>query len=198
MKKKEKSDSLWRNANMTPTLYFLRSTEQKIATDMLRFAYRLDEIDKNLEDFQQLEIYNRYYGLSSKDLGIYALSGHTIAGAAWLRLLKKDDNANGFVDENTPVLTIGVKPEFRNKGIASAMLEQLFLEAGELFEQISVSVLNSEKAVGFFKKHEFAEVENSLGKSPTDESEVVTMIKKIPNQRVVRPSDGYDPRKWMD
>lgn len=198
MKKKEKSDSLWRNANMTPTLYFLRSTEQKIATDMLRFAYRLDEIDKKPEDFPQLEIYNRYYGLSTKDLGLYALSGHIIAGAAWIRVLKKDDNANGFIDDKTPILTIGVKPEFRNIGIASAMLEQLFLEAGALFEQISVSVLNSEKAAGFFKKFGFIEVEDSNKKSPIDGASVITMVKKIPNTRVVRPSDGYDPRKWMD
>lgn len=165
---------------------------------MLYFAYRLDTCEKKLEDFSQLEIYNRYYGLSSKDLGLYALSGHTIAGAAWIRLLKKDDKAEGFIDENTPVLTIGVKPDFRDKGIGSAMLEQLFLEAGALFEQISVSVLKEEKAVGFFKKHGFVEVENSLGKSPIDGSEVVTMVKELPKERVVRPTDGYDPRKWMD
>lgn len=183
---------------MTPTLYFLRSTEQKITTDMLYFAYRLDTCEKKLEDFSQLEIYNRYYGLSSKDLGLYALSGHIIAGAAWIRILKEDDNANGFIDDKTPILTIGVKPEFRNKGIASAMLEQLFLEAGALFEQISVSVLKEEKSVGFFKKFGFIEVLNSNNKSPIDGAKVITMIKKIPNERVTRPSDGYDPRKWMD
>ena len=198
MKKKEKSDYLWRNTNMTPTLYFLRSTEQKIATDMLYFAYRLDTCEKKLKDFPQLEIYSRYYGLSSKDLGLYALSEHTIAGAVWIRLLNKDDNANGYIDEKTPILTIGVKPEFRDKGIGSAMLQQLFLEAGAIFEQISISVLESEKAVGFFKKHGFREVENSFGKSPIDGNKVITMIKELPQERVVRPSDGYDPRKWMD
>lgn len=174
---------------MKPTLYFLRSSEQKIATDMLYYAYRLDEIDKKLQDFAELEIYSRFYGLSSKDLGLYALCEHKIAGAAWIRLLKEDE---------PPILTIGVKPEFRGMGIASAMLEQLFLEAGALFEKISVSVLNSEKSVGFFKKHGFAEVENSFDKSPIDGSEVVIMVKELPKERVVRPTDGYDPRKWMD
>ncbi|OHE06769.1 MAG: GNAT family N-acetyltransferase [Sulfurimonas sp. RIFOXYD12_FULL_33_39] len=165
---------------------------------MLHYAYRLDELGKSLEDFSQLEIFSRFYALSSKDLGLYALDEHTIAGAVWIRLLKKDDNANGFVNETTPILTIAVKPEFRNKGIGSAMLEQLFLEAGAIFEQISVSVLNSEKTVNYFKKFGFVEVENSQKTSPVDESEVITMVKKISNERVVRPSDGYDPRKWMD
>jgi ribosomal protein S18 acetylase RimI-like enzyme len=174
---------------MKPTLYFLRSSEQKIVTDMLHYAYRLDETDKKIQDFPELEIYDRFYGLSSKDLGLYALSEHKIAGAAWIRLLKEDE---------PPILTIGVKPEFRGTGIGSAMLEQLFLEAGALFERISVSVLNNEKSVSFFKKHGFAEVKNSLNKSPIDESEVITMLKELPKERVVRPTDGYDPRKWMD
>lgn len=183
---------------MNPTLYFLRSTEQKIANDMLRFAYRLDDIGKNLEDFEQLEIYNKHYGLSAKDLGLYALSEHTIAGGAWLRTLKKDDNANAYIDDKTPILTIAVKPEFRGKGIGSAILEQLFLEAGALYEHISVSVLNNEKTVKYFEKFGFTKVENSKGKSPIDGAEVLTMIKKISEERVVRPTDGYDPRRWMD
>lgn len=183
---------------MKPTLYFLRSSEQKIATDMLHYAYRLDKIDKKLQDFPELDIYCRFYGLSSKDLGLYALSDHKIAGGVWIRLLREDDKAKGYIDERTPVLTIGVKPEFRKMGIGSAMLEQLFLEAGAVFERMSVSVLNNEKTVGFFKKHGFVEVENSLNKSPVDGAEVVTMIKELPKERVVRPTDGYDPRKWMD
>ncbi|MEK6659766.1 MAG: GNAT family N-acetyltransferase, partial [Campylobacterota bacterium] len=159
---------------------------------------RLDDTGKKVQDFPELEIYSRFYGLSSKDLGLYALSEHKIAGGAWIRLLREDDKANAFVDEKTPILTIGVKPEFRGIGIGSAMLEQLFLEAGALFEQISVSVLNNEKGVSFFKKHGFVEVENSFRKSSIDGAEVVTMIKELPKERVVRPTDGYDPQKWMD
>ncbi len=183
---------------MKQTLYFLRSSEQKIATDMLHYAYRLDEIDKKLQDFAELDIYCRFYGLSSKDLGLYALSEHKIAGGVWIRLLKEDDKAKGFIDEKTPVLTIGVKPEFRKMGIGSAMLEQLFLEAGALFESISVSVLNNEKTVKYFQKFGFVEVENSISKNPVHGAEVITMIKELPKEIVVRPTDGYDPRKWMD
>ena len=183
---------------MKPTLYFLRSSEQKIVTDMLHYAYRLDKTDKKIQDFPELEIYSRFYGLSSKDLGLYALCEHKIAGAAWIRLLREDDKPEGFVDEKTPLLTIAVKPEFRKTGIGSAMLEQLFLEAGALFERISVSVLNNEKTVKYFKKFGFVEVENSLSKSPIDRGEVVTMTKELPKERVLRPTDGYDPRKWMD
>lgn len=183
---------------LNPTLYFLRSSEQKIATDMLHFAMRLDELNKTLQDFPQLDIYKNFYGLSSKDLGLYALSEHTIAGAVWIRILRADDGANGFVDANTPVLNIAVKPEFRGIGIGSAMLEQLLLEAGAVFEQISVSVVKGSKAVKFYEKFGFTKVASSEGKSPVDESEVITMLKELEKKEVVRPTDGYDPRRWMD
>lgn len=66
---------------LNPTLYFLRSSEQKITTDMLTFAMRLDKLNKTLQDFPELNIYDRYYGLTTKDLGLYALNDNQIAGA---------------------------------------------------------------------------------------------------------------------
>ncbi|RLA79700.1 MAG: N-acetyltransferase [Epsilonproteobacteria bacterium] len=165
---------------------------------MLGFAMRLDELERSLEDFPELKIYNRYYGLSSKDLGLYALDEHTIAGAIWIRQLRAEDGAKGFVDATTPVLNIAVKPEFRAKGIGSAMMEQFLIEAGAVFEAISVSVVHDSKAIKFYEKFGFEKVEASEGKSPVDGSEVFTMLKKLTKKEVVRPSDGYDPRRWMD
>lgn len=183
---------------MTPTLYFLRSSEQKIVTDMLHFSARVDEVGKTLEDFRELDMYSKFYGLTAKDLGLYALVGNKIAGAVWLRELKKESNSNAYVDDKTPVLNIAVKPEFRGQGIGSAMLEQLFLEAGSFFQQISVSVLNDKKIIAYFEKLGFSQLENSSGKSPVDGAQVITMTKPISKEEVVRPSDGYDPQRWMD
>lgn len=182
-----------------PVLYFLRSSEQKITTDMLAFAMRLDELDKSLEDFPALSVYSRFYGLSSKDLGLYALDERsTIVGAVWIRQLRAEDGANGFVDANTPILTIAVKPEFRAQGVGSAMLEQLLLEAGAVFDAISLSVVKGSKAIKFYEKFGFVKVEASSGKSLVDGSEVFTMKRKLVKKELVRPSDGYDPRRWMD
>ena len=181
-----------------PTLYFLRSSEQKIATDMLRYSMRLDELNKPLRDFPALNIYEKFYGLSTKDLGLYALVDNKIAGAVWIRLLRADQNAMGYVDANTPILNIAVIPELRDQGIGSSMLEQLLQEAGAVFEQISVSILQDSKAVKLFEKFGFSKVEASDGKSPIDGSDVFTMLKRLERKEVVRPTDGYDPRRWMD
>lgn len=183
---------------MTPTLYFLRSSEQNIVTDMLHFSARLDEAKESIENFAAFEIYSKDYGLTSKDLGLYTLVENKIAGAAWIREIKKEHNSNAYVDEKTPVLNVAVRPEFRGMGIGSAMLEQLFLEAGSLYKQISISVLNQERTLDYFKRLGFIVLENSNKKSPLDAAEVVTMIKTLSDKTIERPSDGYDPRRWMD
>ena len=69
---------------MTPTLYFLRSSEQKIATDMLHYALRLDAAGRSLDDVPEMRVFDRYYGLTHRDLGLYALSDHQLAGGAWI------------------------------------------------------------------------------------------------------------------
>nr|WP_321267098.1 GNAT family N-acetyltransferase [uncultured Sulfurimonas sp.] len=183
---------------LKPTLYFLRSSEQKIATNMLRYSMRLDEYNKELQEFPQLSIYEKFYGLSSKDLGLYALVDNKIVGGVWIRKLKAEDNAQGFIDANTPILNIAVLPEFRRKGIASFMLEQLLQEAGAVFEKISVAPLKDSSIIEFFEKYGFKIVEDSQDKSIVDEKEILTMLKVLEFQEVVRPSDGYDPRRWMD
>ncbi len=183
---------------MKPILYFLRSSEQKIATDMLYYAARLDDVGKTVDDVPELIMFQRYYGLNANDLGLYALSRHDLSGAAWIRLFREHDAPNAYVDTMTPVLTIGVKPKFRGQGIGTAMLNQLLEEAAVLYESISVSVVRDSRAVKFYERFGFVCLEGSKQTSPVDGAEVLTMVKKLVKQEVVRPSDGYDPTYWMD
>ena len=149
---------------MIPTLYFLRSSESKIAKDMTRIAYGDD-----------LEIYYKNYGLNSSDLGLYALVDNQITGAVWVRWI-----------DNKAVLSVAVKEAFRNQQIASHMLNQLFLEAGTIYDTLHVEIADDTKEVKFFKKLGFVKQDNK------------TMIKTVKNEVVVRPTDGYDPTRWMD
>ena len=149
---------------MIPTLYFLRSSESKIAKDMTTIAYGED-----------LETYYKNYGLNSSDLGLYSLVDNQIAGAVWVRFL-----------DNKAVLSVAVKESFRNKQIASHMLNQLFLEAGTFYDTLHVEINEDVKEVSFFKKLGFVKQDSN------------TMTKNIKNEAVVRPTDGYDPTRWMD
>ncbi len=149
---------------MIPTLYFLRSSEAKIAKDMTQVAYG-----------QELEKYYKNYGLNSSDLGLYALVDNQIAGAVWVRWI-----------DNKAVLSVAVKPEFRKQKIASHMLNQLFLEAGAIYDTLHVELATNTKELEFFEKLGFVKQDNK------------TMTKTLKNEVVVRPTDGYDPTRWMD
>ena len=183
---------------MSTELYFLRSSEQHVVNKILPFAKRVDESDKAMDELQELNVYKDFYGLTAKDLGLYAMTDNEVNGAVWTRRLNAEHKSNGFIDENTPVLNIAIKPEFRGKGIGSQMMEQFLLEAGELYDAISVSVLNEERVINFFEKFDFIKVENSMKKSFVDGKELFTMLRKLEKKTVIRPSDGYDPTRWMD
>jgi ribosomal protein S18 acetylase RimI-like enzyme len=159
-------------------LYFLRSSEQKIVNDMLKYAHNYTD---------DLAKYSDFYGLTQKDLGLYALVDNKIAGAIWSRKLLKEHFSAGFVDENTPVISMAVLPEFRDKGIGSFMMEQFLQEAGSVYEQVSIFVDNNEKTINFYKKFGFELIEDKK-----------IMVKKLEKKEIIRPTDGYDPTRWMD
>ncbi|DAB39186.1 MAG: GNAT family N-acetyltransferase [Sulfuricurvum sp. RIFOXYD2_FULL_44_160] len=166
---------------------------------MLHYAMRLDDVNKSLSDIPKLAIYNEFYGYTSKDLGLYALVDNQLAGAVWIRRLNADHGSNGYIDENTPILNMAVLPDYRGRGLGSQMIEQLFIEAGALYEQISVSVVHDSAAIRFYERHGFVRHDNgSVEQSFVDGNKVITLVKKLQKATVVRPSDGYDPRRWMD
>jgi ribosomal protein S18 acetylase RimI-like enzyme len=183
---------------MSLELYFLRSSEQKIVTDMLYYAQNLQQTKKQLSDFSHLEIYHTFYGLTPKDLGLYAMKNAQVCGAVWYRRLNATHNSNGFIDEQTPVMQIAVKPEFRGEGVATFMLEQFLQEVAATHKHVSVSVSDDERSIAFFTKFGFYVVEGQKRKSYTTNKDTLIMKKDLQLKEVCRPSDGYDPRKWMD
>lgn len=166
---------------------------------MLVYAMRLNDVDKTLADIPALSIYEQFYGFTSKDLGLYALVDNQLAGAVWIRRLNTDHGSNAYIDDSTPVLNIAVIPEFRGQGIGSMMIQQLFIEAGALYDNISVALVLDSPAIRFYERHGFVTYDIGSKKySFVDGSDTITMVKKLEKAEVKRPTDGYDPRRWMD
>ena len=158
---------------MNKELYFLRSSENKIVTDMVEFAY--PDVDGDLS------IYTKFYGLTAKDLGLYALVDNKIAGAVWTRELNNDTN--------TPIMSFAVLPEFRKQGVGIFMIEQFLQEAAAVYEQISIDITHKPKAIKFYEKFGFERLEDSTK---------LIMIKKLEKKEVFRPTDGYDSSYWIE
>ena len=68
-----------------------------------------------------------------------------------------------------------------------------------MYENISVSVVSDSPAVFFYERHGFIRHDNgSVEQSFVDGKNVINLIKKLQKVAIIRPSDGYDPRRWMD
>ena len=96
------------------------------------------------------------------DAGVVAFDGLNVHGAAWYRLFSADEPGFGFVDEQTPELTIAVVPSARGHGTGAELLEALLASAGsDGFAQVSLSAEDGQ--TGFYEKHGFHPVERDDG-----------------------------------
>ena len=143
-------------------LYFLRSFEAEIAKEMLYYAAQLDLEDKKLQDLPELTRYLEHYGIYKTDIGVYGLIDNKIAGAAWVRLLKGENNKGfGYVDDQTPELVLAVKPEFRNQGVATKLMEQLMTEVAMSSAKMSLCVRENNPVIRLYERLGFKKLEGS-------------------------------------
>jgi ribosomal protein S18 acetylase RimI-like enzyme len=85
-------------------------------------------------------------------------------GAAWYRLFKASEPGYGFVDEETPELSIAVVPSRRGKGFGDELLAELLAQARrDGFRQVSLSVEPDNPALRLYERHGFRKVGESGG-----------------------------------
>jgi ribosomal protein S18 acetylase RimI-like enzyme len=85
-------------------------------------------------------------------------------GAAWYRLFKASEPGYGFVDEQTPELSIAVVPSRRGKGFGDELLTALLAQARrDGFTQVSLSVEPDNPALRLYERHGFVKVGESGG-----------------------------------
>ena len=88
------------------------------------------------------------------DIGFMAIDeiSQQPLGAAWLRLLKKENGGYGYIDDATPELSIAVQPEARGKGVGTQLMSRLLEEAGNRYETISLSVSEENPAMRLYSR----------------------------------------------
>jgi ribosomal protein S18 acetylase RimI-like enzyme len=86
--------------------------------------------------------------------------GHRL-GAAWYRLFSDEEPGFGFVDAETPEISIAVVPDSRGRGIGTALLAALVeLGRDEGFRALSLSVSPENPAVRLYERAGFVRVES--------------------------------------
>ena len=93
------------------------------------------------------------------DTALIAIQDFQRVGAAWYRLFSADNPGYGFVDEETPELSIAIVPSKRGTGLGSELLDALLARArADGYHAISLSVEEDSPAVGLYERHGFARV----------------------------------------
>ena len=108
--------------------------------DMLRHAYywRVDRVSESGEP--PVRRYVERWGRPG-DTALVAIHDFQKVGAAWYRLFTQANAGYGFVDEQTPELSIAIVPSRRGGGLGSELLEALLARArADGYAAISLSV----------------------------------------------------------
>lgn len=93
------------------------------------------------------------FGNRPGDTAIIATLNGINAGAATYRFYSKENAIRGYLDDNTPAITIAVKAEIRGQGIATELLTALLEHAREnCIPKISLMVSNDNVAKGLYEK----------------------------------------------
>jgi ribosomal protein S18 acetylase RimI-like enzyme len=131
--------------------------------DMLRHAYywRVDQVSESGEP--PVQRYVERWGRPG-DTALIAIHDFQPVGAAWYRLFKDDNAGYGFIDEETPELSIAVVPSRRGSGLGSELLEALVAQArADGYEALSLSVEKDNPAVGLYERYGFLPVREEDG-----------------------------------
>jgi GNAT superfamily N-acetyltransferase len=132
--------------------------DQRFLRDMLHHAYYWRERAPQDAAEGSVQRYVMTWGRPG-DAAVIAYSHTGPVGAAWYRLFKEREPGYGFVDEQTPELTIAVVPSCRGRGYGDELLGALLAQARrDGFHQISLSVEPDNPALRLYERHGFRKV----------------------------------------
>lgn len=115
------------------------------------YGWRVNALDAEIPLTRYVDNWGR-----AGDLAVIAHETGNRVGAAWLRRFRASEPGYGFVDEETPELSIAVVPSRRRHGLGQELLDALTTAARESgYAQVSLSVEADSPAVAFYERNGF-------------------------------------------
>ena len=125
--------------------------------EALFVAQGADPFPRTVLDEPQIAHYAKGFGRPG-DQGLVAeTSAGSPIGAAWVRRFSGNDRGYGYVDDDTPELSIAVIEKRPGMGVGAALLLQLFVEV----PRCSLSVDHRNPAVRLYERLGFETIERS-------------------------------------
>ena len=120
------------------------------------------KLPKSLIKEPELSRYIENFGLQKMDLCLVAVKEEKLIGACWGRLFSEANKGFGFLDSETPELSIAVKSNYRNQGVGSKLIEEIIqLYRTTQVKSLSLSVDKKNPAFGLYRKIGFEVIEET-------------------------------------
>ncbi len=137
----------------------LTNQDEPTVWEMLTYAVQ----EPSLEAIQAQNCLTRYaadWGRTG-DMGFVACTEKQPIGAAWLRLRFNPDKGFGYVEDVIPELVMAVVPDYRGKGIGTALLMQVLKSAQKDYAAVLLNARSNNPAVALYERAGFVKVEGS-------------------------------------
>ena len=123
------------------------------------YAWRVNAFEADIPLTRYVDNWGR-----AGDVAIIAHETGNRVGAAWLRLFPSSEPGYGFVDEQTPELSVAVVPSRRRHGLGQELMDGLLAAArGAGHQAVSLSVEADSPAVAFYERNGFERVRDADG-----------------------------------
>jgi ribosomal protein S18 acetylase RimI-like enzyme len=123
----------------------------------------------SIVDSPEISRYFKNWGQPT-DIGFAAEVNGEFIGAAYVRLLTGENRGYGYVDDNTPELSIALLPEWRGRGVGTSLLKALLAETDREFTGTSLSVSRTNPAARLYERFGFVIVSSSADSVTTHRS----------------------------
>lgn len=154
----ERRNKCW-GVNMNYQIRAIKSSEHSILEDFLYEAIFIPEglsaPPREILARPELRVYVDDFGKHKGDVGLVAELGGSVIGAVWARLM----NDYGHIDDETPSLAISLYPNYRGRGIGTALMREILNVLKQNgYRQTSLAVQKANYAVGMYRNVGFETV----------------------------------------
>ena len=105
----------------------------------------------------ELQVYIERFGEQDGDICLVAEFDSKIVGAVWVRIM----NDYGHISDDMPSLAISLLPEYRGKGIGTALMQSMQeIVSKQGYKGISLSVQKQNYAAKMYRKLGFKTIED--------------------------------------
>jgi GNAT superfamily N-acetyltransferase len=125
-----------------------------------------ERFPRSVLDAPAIAHYAAGFGTRTGDVGFVAEAESGPVGAAWVRLLQGEDRGYGYIDDDTPELTVAVRRPRRGQGIGTALCSRLV----EVVPRMSLSSDVRNPAISLYQRLGF--------KTVSGDGNSVTMLRR--------------------